>query len=308
MKLYKQFAEKGYHTCIVTTFGLDFDTYETVVLPRLRGAGCRNNIVVADGRMLTLALDSRSSLPARAGSHYTVSGVGGNGGVFHPKLFLQVGRDRGRLMVGSANMTAGLAGNLELIATFRSRGTGDAERQLIVQAWRYIGTFISPEQAHQAQWMHARAPWLADGEVANDPIRLVDAAEGALLLSGDRQGIDRRFAQLVNGPVRRLVVLSPYWDHSLDALVDLARQLEPRRLGVLIDPATEAFPAEAAARRLPKLEVYVRKAFGGTRFMHAKAILALAEDADHLLVGSANCTTAALGSGDRAGANAEACA
>ena len=134
MKLYQQFAEKGYHTCIVTTFGLDFDTYETVVLPRLRGAGCRNNIVVADGRMLTLALDGRSSLPARAGSHYTVSGVRGNGGVFHPKLFLQVGRDRGRLMVGSANMTAaGLAGNLELIATFRSRGTGDAERQLIVQ-------------------------------------------------------------------------------------------------------------------------------------------------------------------------------
>ena len=89
--------------------------------------------------------------------------------------------------------------------------------------------------------------------------------------------------------------------------MDLARQLEPRRLGVLIDPATEAFPAEAAARRLPELEVYVRKAFGGTRFMHAKAILALAEDADHVLVGSANCTTAALGSGDRAGANAEAC-
>ncbi len=308
MKLYQQFVERGYHTSIVTTFGLDFDTYETIVLPRLRGAGCRNNIIVADGRMLTLALDRRSSLPRRAGSHYTVSGAGGRGGVFHPKLLLQVGRDRARLMLGSANMTAaGLAGNLELVATFRSAGDGGAERRLIVQAWRYIERFLSPEQADQARWMLARSPWIADGDVADDPIRLNDGTEGMLVLSGDDEGIGQRFSQLVNGPVRRLIVLSPYWDPALGALVDLTHQLEPKRVGVLIDPAIQAFPAEAAERRLPELEVYARKAFGGKRFMHAKAILALTEDADHLLIGSANCTQAALGSGGRAGANAEAC-
>ena len=308
MKLYQQFAEKGYHTCIVTTFGLDFDTYETVVLPRLRGAGCRNNIVVADARMLTLALDNRSSLPARAGSHYTVSGVGGRGGVFHPKLLLQIGRDRARLMVGSANMTAaGLAGNLELVTTFRSLEADDAARELIVQAWRYIEAFLSPEQTRQAQWMLARSPWIAHSEVTSDPIRLADGTDGMLLFSGDGEGIGRRFSRLVTGKVRRLIVVSPYWDSSLGAIVDLTRQLEPERTGVLIDPATQAFPAETVARRLPEVEVYARKAFGGTRFMHAKAILALAEDADHILIGSANCTTAALGSSETTEVNAEAC-
>ena len=37
-------------------FGIDFDTYESVALPRLRGSGCSNNMVVLDHRMLTLAL------------------------------------------------------------------------------------------------------------------------------------------------------------------------------------------------------------------------------------------------------------
>ena len=36
MKLYEAFSARGYHTSLVTTFGIDFDTYESVALPRLR--------------------------------------------------------------------------------------------------------------------------------------------------------------------------------------------------------------------------------------------------------------------------------
>lgn len=36
MKLYERFADKNYHTSIVTTFGIDFDAYENIVLPRDR--------------------------------------------------------------------------------------------------------------------------------------------------------------------------------------------------------------------------------------------------------------------------------
>ena len=115
MRLYELFAEKGYHTSIATTFGLDFDAYESIVLSRLRGAGCRNNIVVADNRMLTHALSGDFDLPRYAGTHYTISGAGSSG-LFHPKLLLQLGRRRGRLIVGSANLTpSGIAGNLEII-------------------------------------------------------------------------------------------------------------------------------------------------------------------------------------------------
>lgn len=70
MRLYERFADKGYHSSIATTFGIDFDAYENIVLPRIRGAGCRNNMVLADARMLTHALGGASPLPRQAGRLY----------------------------------------------------------------------------------------------------------------------------------------------------------------------------------------------------------------------------------------------
>ena len=71
MKLYEQFAEKNFHTSVATTFGIDFDAYESIVLPRLRGAGCRNNIVIPDSRMLTHALDGGSASETRGPTLYS---------------------------------------------------------------------------------------------------------------------------------------------------------------------------------------------------------------------------------------------
>ena len=308
MKLYQRFADKGYHTSVITTFGIDFDAYENIVLPRLRGSGCRNNLVLADRRMVTLALDGHSPLPSHAGSRYTISGVESAGGVFHPKVFLQVGRHGARLMIGSANLTApGLAGNLELVATFHCGEDDSDERRLIAQAWRFLAGLLDSEQAAQSEWMLTRATWLRIASPAVAPTRIGDGTEVSLLFSGAEQGIGHRFASLVDAPVTRLVAISPYWDASLEALVDLQSRLRPERIGVLIDPATRAFPKEAAARRIRELGVYDRRGFHGDRFMHAKAILAISDDADHLLIGSANCTSAALGGASGPGRNVEVC-
>ena len=115
MKLYERFGDRGFHTTVFTTFGVDFDAYESIALSRLRGSGCHNNILVADQRMLTHALSGASAAPKFAGRLYSVSGASASG-VFHSKIILQLGRRQGRLIIGSANATAsGLAGNLELV-------------------------------------------------------------------------------------------------------------------------------------------------------------------------------------------------
>ena len=84
MKLYDLYSDKGFHTSVATSFGLDFDAYEAIVLPRLKGAGCRNNIVVPDSRMLTYALSDVSRLPALAGSAYTVIGAAADSSTSRP--------------------------------------------------------------------------------------------------------------------------------------------------------------------------------------------------------------------------------
>ena len=163
MKLYDRFGERGYHTSIITSFGVDFDTYENVVLSRLKGAGCRNNILLCDAALLSQSLVDSSSQPRFAGRQYTVNGVSATG-AFHPKLVVQLGRNGGRIIVSSANITAtGLAGNLELSWELACGAEESAEQRLIVQAWTYALRHCD-RTGHaldaQIAWAEARSPWL----------------------------------------------------------------------------------------------------------------------------------------------------
>jgi hypothetical protein len=309
VKLYERFGDKGFHTSIVTTFGVDFDTYENVALPRFHGAGCNNNILLADARMLTCELDGASLLPKYAGRHYTVSGAMAKG-VFHPKILLQLGRRSGRVIIGSANMTAsGLAGNLELAGLATCTAEDSGERQLVATARQYVEGRIDPEQqalAHQWGWMRARTQWLFDAEPASGVVTLGDGYGAALLTSDAPIGIGTRFTALVEErPVERLIVLSPYWDEDLSALRHLATVLQPQEIIILIDRGKGLFPG-AAMPDLPEAKIFDLTAFGHGRFIHAKAIIAQTRAADHVLYGSVNCTAAALGTGSFPGINDEA--
>lgn len=309
MRLYERFADKNFHTSVATTFGIDFDSYESIALSRLRGAGCRNNLVIADGRMLSHALGGASELPQRAGTHYSVSGASA-AGVFHPKLFLQFGRKGGRLIIGSANLTpSGLAGNLEIIGMLSCDEDSSGEQQLIAQAWHYAVRFADGAQQSvndQIAWLHSRAGWLEATTPASGPVQLADGTLAGLLLSGETTGIAWRFADLIDGPVTRLIVISPYWDPQLAALSYLTELLNPEGVAVLVDPETKEFPKDAA-HRIENLKLYNRGTFREGRFIHAKVIIAQTESVDHVLFGSANCTSAALGGANFAGSNAEAC-
>jgi hypothetical protein len=307
MKLYDLFSDKGFHTSLATSFGIDFDAYETIVLPRLRGSGCRNNIVVADSRMLTYALSNVTRLPAMAGSAYTVTGAAAKG-VFHPKLFLQLGRRRGRLIVSSANLTTpGLAGNLEIAGVVECSESLSAEQQIIAQAWAYLSRHVSRDRgpAHQIDWLGARTPWLMRAQFSTGPLTLADGMRAALMTTGEEVGIGQRFAEFVDEPVSRLIVVSPYWDESLAALSYLIERLRPDEIAVVVDNARTQFPREALTR-LNRVRVYDREGFQTGRFLHAKIVIAQTQDADHVLFGSANCTAAALGLGGFTGSNEEA--
>jgi hypothetical protein len=169
MRLYEHFGKDGFHTSLVTTFGIDFDAYENIMLARFRGAGCHNNILIADSRMVSLALDGASSLPRHAGRLYTVTGAPACG-VFHPKVTLQLGRKAGRLIVSSANATsAGLAENLELTGLVECNTDESGARRLIAAAWHFASRFLGdddPGVRQQIDWMSARTGWLLDTEPA----------------------------------------------------------------------------------------------------------------------------------------------
>ena len=312
MKLRDHLRTPGWHSCLMTGFGIGFDAFEAVALPALESAGCLNIAVLTDGRMLTAALGDPTGLPRHAGRHYSIGGAA-TGALFHPKLWVQIGREGGRLTIGSANPTVGgLSGNLELMTALTCAGAGDASAALIARACTFVEDFADPADeafAMQRDWMRARAPWLREVAPSEGVVTLDDGTEAALLLSGEGAGIGSGFCDLVAGdrPVRQLIALSPYWDRELAALDQLRMRLAPEETVAMID-REDLFPGAA----LPdgdavRVHHHAKGSVNAGRFVHAKALIARTDDHDHLLIGSANCTRAALGTAGFAGSNIEAC-
>lgn len=293
-------SKTGFHSAFVTTFATEFAALEELLVPQLMAVGCRNIGVICDARMGTLALSDGAALPRQLGRAYGLHSPPVGQGVFHPKIILQLGRTQGRAFISSANLTAaGLGGNVEIGAEIECTAEPSAERALLRAVAAYVNSrVVEPGAVRDAlDWAWARTPWLEseDGPTSED---------AAFLTSPGDPGILADFLQRVVDPVERLWVLSPYWDGSLAALRALTGTLSPSRTTVLIDARAHEFPVGA---ELPVGTEFVDIAgWRPKRFTHAKMILAQTARHDHVLFGSANCTTAALGDGAVGGHNAEA--
>ncbi len=309
MKLFNSFSGTGYHTSIITTFGVDFDAYESIVLPRLREAGCNNNILIADERMLSHAMTNSVRVPKFAGRRYSVVAAKSRG-VFHPKIILQLGASSARLLVASANTTAaGLAGNLEVVGEVLADEQNPSAVPVIRAALNYLTRHL-PESSvsrRQLDWALRRARWLSAIPESEPIIRLSEGELLGFIASDNFEGIGQRYLNLVgNKSVKRLVVMSPYWDVSLGALRELKESLKPAKTIVLIQPESALFPVHVWKSSSDSALYDVRQITGTTRFAHAKVLIAETEECDCILYGSANCTQAALGKSGEPGVNEEA--
>lgn len=114
-------------------------------------------------------------------------------GTYHPKLYLGACGDRAQAVIGSANLTFGLAGNVEVGVALSGLRSDDA----LARAW----------QIGESLWAHARSePWVPESEATGpEPIdpELLMALELAC-----RQ--DPVFATLGRAPrPNRVVALTP---------------------------------------------------------------------------------------------------
>ena len=312
IRLYDELSKPGFHTSICTTFCVDFDTYENVVLSRFRDAGCPNNLLLVDAGMLALALDGDSSLPRWAGQRYSVTPSLAARGVFHPKIVLQLGPSAARVIVSSANITApGLAGNYEIAGIVDTEDPSSNEMRLIASVWRFLLSTIDRRDAgieRQVNWALVKSPWLSKTEPASGAVTLSDRTDAAFFGTDASESIAERFlARLGETQVERLIVASPYWDKDLAAFNLLLAETDPKRVSVLLDEERQTFPpGKIAAAYRKRVDLVPFTAPKASRFVHAKFSIAQTKRSDHVLYGSANCTSAALGSLKARGINSEA--
>ncbi len=306
MKYFDAFGEGGFHTAFMTTYAFGSLAFEDIPLPKLRGAGCRNIVVLADSKMVNQAF-SEYGPPRFAGTNYHLIKIN-SPGAFHPKIVLQIGESKGRLMVGSANLTAlGLGGNKEQVASILYSMEEPNNIQYFNDALLYFQSYVpksDPWFAASLSRAMQSTPWLRN---YNIPSFFSSSGMEELNLLLDRPEINflnQIIKCIGDDSIERLVVLSPYWDSRLIGLEKLKLGLGNPSIDILISSDINGFPSREL-ERISDIKLFDIKSRSSERFVHAKLIIAQGRDWDHVISGSMNCTLPALMGGADSG-NAEA--
>jgi hypothetical protein len=295
MKYFEAFGEGGFHAAFMTTYAFGSLAFEDIPFPKLRGAGCRNITVLADRGMVNQAF-SEFGPPRFAGTSYHLVKADAPG-AFHPKITMLIGETKGRLIVGSANLTAlGLGGNKEQLASITYSPDAPENAKFFMGALTYLRRYVPQDD----QWFPVSlqramrsAPWLQDDSF--DPT--FDASgETDLNLLFDRPEIsflDQIVASIGDDPIERLVVVSPYWDVRLEGLARLRAALGNPITDILIESEANGFPSNALSG-FTDTSLFDVTSHAESRFLHAKLIIAHGKHSDHVISGSMNCTFPAL--------------
>lgn len=307
MKYFDVFAESGFHSAFLTTYAFGAQAFEDIPFSRLRGSGCRNIVILADRQMVNQSF-AELGPPKFAGSSYHLVKADAPG-AFHPKITLLIGAKKGRLLIGSANLTAlGLGGNKELVASLSYGEDATANARHFAAGLNYIRSKVPSDDlwfATALQRALRASPWLRD--VMESPSPEQEAEREVTLLSDrpDATILDQIAASVGDDRIERLIVVSPYWDMKLEGLARLRAIMGEPPTDLLIDAVSTYFP-KSELPRFSDVGVFKVDASDSKRFVHAKLVIAQGQTWDHVISGSMNCTLPALLGPTIARGNAEA--
>jgi len=292
-----------FEASIATTYAVHFPFYETVVHRRLLGAGCLQQIVLADSAQCAQALASPDLRPELAGTSYLLIPVS-LPGAFHPKVHLLLGKKSGKVLVGSHNLTfAGFGGNAEVTNLItvepRDRGSVAVARAALeaIRTWTHGQPALIEDCLRAAE---DAAPWLRGPTPTDVREILLWSAPGRTPALWDQ------LRAHLHGRSSRVTVLGPFFDNELAFLGRLLEDLSPAELVVGIDPVSSKI-AVAKARglkgvRFVDARVVLARLAGRTGApgkdasvppLHAKILWIEGEDRELLVTGSANPSRAA---------------
>ncbi len=295
LSLMQYLRDGGFEASLFTTYSVYLPFYEEVVLRRLRGGGCRHNVILVDSAQCAQSLAVPETRPRYAGRDYTLVPIQ-CGGAFHPKLVLLLGRTRSVIAVGSHNLTiSGFGFNRELTNALEFNPKKDgAEVRFARSAWSAIRHWLQgggsavPREVHNAvSAMRNFAPWL-EGEAApslDDPTFLAQWRGGPSLWS--------QLRPVLPASAKRVVIVGAFFDSRMRFVDEVHRNWPTAKVVLGIEPATVSMPVTAKERDWLDIrdatELYRN---GG--YLHAKGLYIDTGGAgDVLAVGSANPSTPA---------------
>ena len=305
-----------YHSCVITCYSLDFSFFEERILPALRIANVKNVNILADGHYLEKAQEITTGKEFKHNKTYNFLPIYETG-VFHPKIILLTGVKHGLLIIGSGNITSsGLSTNDEIWGAFHLDNIGNENAPLFGAVWSYLQTYLKQSLGfvqQKIEWIHKHSPWLNELPVSYDWINLTSLGNSVKFIvnSNEQSSFKTLVDSLPENGIEELTIVSPYFDKSGSQLIQFINQFNPSKVNCLIDSISGTIPSELNAQIASQINFYnwsdCRGDFDSIyNRLHAKIFHFKTIEEEYLLIGSANATSAALGTIESLAKNGEA--
>jgi hypothetical protein len=237
--------------CLILTYGVNIPFYENSLWKQL-GRHCHNNIILADGgQYLESSAVYAEKEPVRLlNQKYVVDGFYAS--TFHPKVILLTNEERGRLLIGSGNLSwQGYASGGEMFTQYQYNADTPKFLSAFVAFREFIEELIErkyflPRSIYQIKTLFESTPWLF-----RNPLDDWNPVRHNLEISF----LEQLQAEIANEPVNELWILAPFYDDRAFALERLLSTFLPKKTYVLLQPGYTSADPNALKR--------VSKKYGG---------------------------------------------
>lgn len=300
---------------VILTYTLNLNFYEQIISQSFDRAGCGNVLILADPDGYAGAIEMGAKTISGAGLRYVCTPIARYGaGIQHVKLVLMAGPKRGRLLIGSGNLTLhGYSRNLELFSAFDYDPSQPSPEMhyAFSQCWNLLlrlkGEGHFPRAAlDQLEAIEEKADWILRQTAAPNQFRVWHSYETSIWQQLLNWRTANGFSQLLT-----LRVISPYYDKDMAMLLELTKALSPSRVEIFVDPSSTNLNGTDLLKRWSqqpqKLAVNQVDAENSKheRPLHAKAIIGIEANAAWCLTGSPNLTAKGMDCSWRQGGNLE---
>jgi HKD family nuclease len=298
LDLHEALSRGSFDHALFSTFTFDPSFFEQHCLEKFKSLHTNGNITVLVDRRIyeSLLLDDRSEKPKKANIRYLLQPVSA-AGAFHSKIHLLVRRNKGRLVIGSANLTRnGITSNAEMVTSFEYEEDKDQTfKPLFVAAFKYFLEIAQrfPTEALNSNLGHlaGEAPWIVGEDTSSN--------SALSFLHNLDEPIWRQICREVSEPVDTVYVLSRYFDAKPSFLDEIDKTLSPKKIKIFSQNGITNMTPEWLSHSMVKAK---RAQIFLCRFsdadhaqpLHAKALVLERRGRCLLVFGSANFTSAGL--------------
>jgi len=297
LDLHEALSSGSYDHAVMCTYTFEPSFFEQHCLEKFKSLSTNGNItLIIDRHTYEQLLNGDTERPKRANIRYLLHPVLA-GGVFHPKIYLLARRNKGRLIIGSANLTRnGITSNAEMAATFEyEEDKNQGFKPLFTAVFKY---FLEIAQRFPAKALQENlneivreVPWLTADNTSPETVpEFLNNLEEPILTQVYRK---------LSSPVDTVYVLSRYFDGTPSLLDEIERSVSPKKIKIFSQNGITNMTPEWLSHPLVKANraaIFLCRFFDDEHAqpLHAKAMIFETAKRCAMVFGSANFTSAAM--------------